>query len=225
MKFKEKSWKQIVTSIVLLIIIITIGLTNSKRIQTNSDLINSGDIGIVDDVSVEDYEKEQFIKIIGVVKRVEELDHKFSNYYLTYQQYINELNELRSFFSEWADEENHYNRRYIPNPIDIRSYSQEQLDDIRNTEKNPSKIQVELSKIHIQIDKIYIFTKATISQELSSQNIVINRRYDIQKTGKKLKITSINSYIYDNKTEEEKIKYNKSDNEIVNYVYSFNPLE
>ncbi len=225
MKFKEKSWKQIVISIVLLIIIITIGLTNSKRIQTNSDLINSGDIGIVDDGSVEGHEKEQFIKIIGVVKRVEELDHKFSNYYLTYQQYINELNELRSFFSEWADEENHYNRRYIPNPIDIRSYSQEQLDDIRNTEKNPSKIQVELSKIHNQIDKIYIFTKATISQELSSQNIFINRRYDIQKTGKKLKITSINSYIYDNKTEEEKIKYNKSGNEIVNYVYSFNPLE
>lgn len=224
-RFEKKSWKWITITIILIIIVVMIGLWESKNVQINSDLFEKGDIGIIDEESIEDYEKEQLIEMVGVVKQIEELDHRFSSYYLTYEKYIIELNKLNAFFPDWINEESHYDRKYIPNPLDIRQYSQDQLDNIRETIENPDKIEVEISKAYNYEGNIYIFTKSTLTNNTAFSDVLINRRYDIGKVDGNLKIKNINIYIYDDRTEEKKIEYNKNNNVVVDYIHSFDPLK
>jgi len=223
-KFERKSMSWVVVSIALFILIAVIGLSNSKNLEIGNDMLQDENIDIFLEGNVEGYNRDKLAEIIYLVKQIEEIDHKFSNYYLTYNQYIDETEKLSSLLADWIVEENHYNRNYIPSPLDIRTYNQKQIDEIRNSLENPSNIKVELSKVYKDGERIYIFTKSTIDDGTSYPSFFINRRYDITQFDGELKITSININIYDDRIKEALIRYNTFNNERVEYVHSFEPL-
>jgi hypothetical protein len=119
--------------------------------------------------------------IINTVKKVETLDHKFSNYFLTYEEY---LKGLEGLFVKTFDENKHYERKYAE--IDIKNFTDEQLKNIREKyikENKEDKVEVEISKIYSDGKYKYVFTKANVIQPYMPENkenitgIVITRKY------------------------------------------------
>ncbi|MGB9680523.1 MAG: hypothetical protein ACPL3A_11250 [Thermoanaerobacteraceae bacterium] len=167
--------------------------------------------------------------IINKVKKVEILDHKFSNYFLTYDEYLKELKDL---FVNAFDENKHYERKYAE--IDIRNFTDEELKNIREKyekENKKDKIEVEISKIYSDGKYKYVFTKANIIQPYMPKNkenitgIVITRKYAFVKENNYWKLQYIDQALYSNNIEFEKMEYNKFNNELVQYITKFDPLE
>ncbi|AAM23677.1 lipopolysaccharide export LptBFGC system permease protein LptF [Caldanaerobacter subterraneus subsp. tengcongensis MB4] len=167
--------------------------------------------------------------IINTVKKVEILDHKFSNYFLTYEEYLKGLKDL---FVNAFDENKHYERKYAE--IDIRNFTDEQLKNIREKyikENKEDKVEVEISKIYSDGKYKYVFTKANIIQPYMPKNkenitgIVITRKYAFVKENNDWKIQYIDQALYSNNIPFEKMEYNKFNNKLVQYITKFDPLE
>ncbi|NNG68073.1 hypothetical protein [Caldanaerobacter subterraneus] len=174
------------------------------------------------DTKIDDY-------ITNTVKKVEILDHKFSNYFLTYDEYLKELKDL---FVNAFDENKHYERKYAE--IDIRNFTDEELKNIREKyekENKKDKIEVEISKIYSDGKYKYVFTKANIIQPYMPENkenitgIVITRKYTFVKENNDWKIQYIDQALYSNNISFEKMEYNKFNNELAEYITKFDPLE
>lgn len=225
MKLK-KLGKWIIIGIALFIIIAIFSLLNSTKSQTNN-ISKKENIGILVGENIEGYNKDEIIQIINVVKKIEELDHKFSNFLLTYDEYISELDKLDTFFADWIDDDSHYDRRYVP-IIDMKKLNKDEINEIRNTTDTSDEVKVEMSKVYSDEKNIYVFTKSTIKNDDSDDVLVpdniITRRYDIRNIDGTLKIITINMGIYDENTEENQIQFNKFNNQSVDYKYTFNPL-
>jgi hypothetical protein len=167
--------------------------------------------------------------IAETVKKVEILDHQFSNYYITYNNYIS---DLQSCFTSGFDESVHYERKYIPEPINIKSATKEQLASMRKNSGVDNSIIVEISKVYndLKHDFKYVFTKSNItSTNVRTGTLVdklcITKRYLFVKENNSWKITSINQSLYSGNYPYESMKNIKSNNQNVQYVTSFNPLE
>jgi hypothetical protein len=168
--------------------------------------------------------------IINAAKKVETLDNKFSNYFLTYDEYLRGLNGL---FVDTFDVNKHYDRRYIESKIDIKNFTDEQLKTIRDKnikENKEDKVEVEISKVYSDGKYKYLFTKANIIQPYVPKNnknitgIVITRKYAFANQNNEWKIQYIDQALYSNNIAFEKMEYNKFNNKFVEYTDRFNPL-
>lgn len=168
--------------------------------------------------------------IINAVKKVETLDNKFSNYFLTYDEYLKGLNGL---FVDTFDVNKHYDRRYIESKIDIKNFTDEQLKNIRDKnikENKEDKVEVEISKVYSDGKYKYVFTKANIIQPYMPKNnknitgIVITRKYAFAKQNNEWKIQYIDQAFYPNNIAFEKMENNKFNNKLVQYTIRFDPL-
>lgn len=169
--------------------------------------------------------------IINAVKKVETLDNKFSNYFLTYDEYLKGLNGL---FVDTFDVNKHYDRRYIESKIDIKNFTDEQLKNIRDKnikENKENKVEVEISKVYSDGKYKYVFTKANIIQPYMPKNnknitgIVITRKYAFAKQNNEWKIQYIDQAFYSNNIAFEKMEYNKFNNKLVQYTIRFDPIK
>ncbi|MGF7058142.1 hypothetical protein [Brassicibacter mesophilus] len=168
-------------------------------------------------------ESENNSNLIEAVKEIERLDHQFSNYFLSYDEYISSLKSLDIKFNTSIDDEVHYNRKYVPEPIDLKNLDKEQLYELRKTQENLCDVKVEITKVFDYENKKYIFTKSTISPEGNSvPGFYITKRYRITNNNGEYEIEYIDIGMYDIDTPEENLKYNKFNNELVEYREQFN---
>lgn len=171
-------------------------------------------------------ESESNNDLIKAVKEIERLDHQFSNYFLSYDEYISSLKGLDIKFNTSIDDEAHYNRKYVPEPIDLKNLAKEQLYELKKTQENLCDVKVEITKVFDYENKKYIFTKSTISRKDNSvPGFCITKRYRLSNNNGEYEIEYIDIGMYDIDTPEENLKYNKFNNELVEYREQFNLLK
>lgn len=161
--------------------------------------------------------------LIEIVKKIEAIDHKFSNFYLTYDDYAKYINELAGNI----DIGSHYNRKYVPKPIDLKNMTENELSIARDNNLQESVITEISDVLNFEYLK-YIFTKSTVVPKDISENnngIIITKLYIFWNEDDNWTISSIDRMIYSSDFPDKDMKYNKFNNDIVKYSYYFKPLE
>ena len=158
--------------------------------------------------------------IIDSVTKVEQLDHQFSNFQITYDEYIK---EIKQFFINNYDENYHYNRKYVPEPINLKNLTKSQLDRAREHIKDRYKILVQISKPYkIYNEKYNVFTKSNIiSNDSDIGGFIITRKYTLIKENNEWKIMGIEKSLSKENTPEDELKYTTVNNQKVEYIDSF----
>ena len=142
-------------------------------------------------VSTNNVKKE----LIDTVIKIEELDHKYSNFYLTSEEYLSGLNGM---FADFFKNEMHFDRCYLPNPIkeNLLNLSSQQVEQARKEVKKEGynlDITVKVSNVYDNPEKNWkhLFTESSI---INSKNQIINysaKRYTFEKINEKWKIIII----------------------------------
>lgn len=174
-------------------------------------------------------------KLIDMVKRVETLDNKYSNFYLTNNVYLKELDSL--FVSNFSVIQ-HSERRYMPDfAIDfskslnilkeknIAYLTDDELKEIRNITKDVKRdIEVQISKVYDDGGYKYIFSKAKIVSKYNTayRYKYYTKEYTFAKENGQWKIQHIDNNFYLNQSEEVKNTTFKNTN--IEYIEKLNPL-
>ena len=158
--------------------------------------------------------------IINSVTKVEQLDHQFSNFQITYDEY---MKEIKQFFINNYDESYHYNRRYVPEPIDLKNLTKSQLDEAREHIKEQYNILVQISKPYkMDNEKYNVFTKSNItSNDSDIGGFIITRKYMLITENNEWKIMGIENSLSEENTPEDELKYTTVNNQKVEYIDSF----
>lgn len=159
--------------------------------------------------------------MLNVVVDTEKIDHKFSNFKITYDEYID---NIQKYFTDNYNEEHHYNRRYVPDPTDLKNLNKSQLEEIRKNLSNQSNISVDISKPYSDNkEAYYVFTKSTVdSKDTEMEKLIITRKYRLIKKDNMWKIMELEQSISGKETPEDNLKYTTKDNKKVEYIKTIN---
>lgn len=159
--------------------------------------------------------------MLNVVIDTEKLDHEFSNFQITYDEYID---KVQKYFTNNYEKKYHYNRRYVPDPIDLKSFTKTELEEAGKDLSNQSSISIQTSKPYKENEeKYYVFTKSIIDfKDPKTEGLIITRKYKLTKTDNMWKITELEQDMSGKETPEDKLKYTTKDNKKVKYIKTFN---
>lgn len=180
----------------------------------------------------EDLNKE----LIGAVKKVEILDNKYSNFYINWDEYIKELNNM--FVENYFIGE-HLARAYMPPYIVlsqdliniIKEKGYELSDDERSKIVNLSKkftidISTQISDVYSIGDYKYVFTKTKIMANYKSsyRYLYSVKKYTFTKDGYGWKIAKVDTKYFN--SEIDMTRYNSTiDGQKIVYPLEINPLK
>jgi len=159
--------------------------------------------------------------VLSVVKKLETYDHSFSNYGILYDVYVNKISKL--FYEEEVPvfkEDSHFELIYVPAGQEAKEYDEAQRKEaIATVEK---EVTIEFSEVFTDEDRNwkYVYTKSTIvdlTKEEGPQTSYIYRRYVLTESDNEWKILSLDQFNCEEGTPEKEIKFNKYNNEIVEY--------
>ena len=200
--------KKNVLVVVLIFIVLLISCTNKETSSKNFDK-----------------------DIIEIVKKVEVQDHKFSNFYLSPQEYIDSLNGL---FADFFTKNMHFDRSYLPHPLELEiiDFSPEQIESVKKSREdmgNVLDITVQISKIYNDTDKEqkYVYTKSTMINNNDSTKNYMTRKYTFSKENGEWRIKVLQKAIFNDmeNTELNQAPYTTLGNEQIEYIYIINPLQ
>jgi hypothetical protein len=96
-------------------------------------------------------------ELIDNTMRIEELDHKLSNFRITYDEYVKNMTSLAGK----TDIEKSYQRKYIADPIDLKVNKEDELE-LWNERYGSNTVELKVSNVFDYLDIKYVFTKVPV---------------------------------------------------------------
>ncbi|SHJ62137.1 hypothetical protein SAMN02745751_02974 [Dethiosulfatibacter aminovorans DSM 17477] len=162
-------------------------------------------------------------RLIDNTKLIESLDYKFSNYKINYEKYEQAITDLAGKI----EMEENLNRNF-PSPNEkIEMLSEEDLIVWANT-RGTYSIDVEISNVYDYLDIKYIYTKATIVPDKNNKigvELTETRRYVYVLEDDQWILVNIERRMYEKDIKINDMDLVQFDNELVEYVEIFDPLE
>jgi hypothetical protein len=158
--------------------------------------------------------------LIENTKRIEEIDHKYSNYKITYEEYEEEISGLTGKISM---DENHH-RSYTSSS---EGYSKEELE-IYSKHYPDVTVDFEISGVYDYLDIKYIYTKSEIipiGDHDKFDELIITKRYVYVLEDEEWILANIEKKLYDGYVPFEEMELIKFENEIVDYKERIHVLE
>lgn len=161
-------------------------------------------------------------QIVENTKIIESLDYKLSNYEITYEGYEKSIADLTGKI----EMEENLNRNFSsPNEI-IKMLSEEDLS-VRAENRGTYSVDVEISNVYDYLDIKYVYTKAVIVPDENNEvgvELIETRRYVYVLEDDQWVLANIERRMYEKDVEIEDMEHVRFDNELVDYVERFNPL-
>lgn len=186
------------------------------------------------------FENTNNTEIKKLIETVELADHQLSNLKITYDEYLDKLDNL--FYNQF-EKESHNERFYGSNVKNIENIN---TDFLLNNESEFSKnVKVSISEVYdcgwtTNENWKWVYTKSNLTfKDEDNENIISNKRYTLKNNDNIWQIVSIDFEIYlqsalneDNTSDilnyNEKAyepKYDIHENEKIKYLYTFYPLK
>jgi hypothetical protein len=162
-------------------------------------------------------------RLIENTKRIEEIDHKYSNFQMTYKEYEKEISGLTGKISM---DENHH-RSYSSLPVEFKDYSKEEIE-IYSKHYPDVTVDFEISGVYDYLDIKYIYTKSEIipiGDHDKFDELIITKRYVYVLEDEEWILANIEKKLYDGYVPFEEMELIKFENEIVDYKERIHLLE
>jgi len=158
--------------------------------------------------------------LIENTMKIEEIDHKYSNYKITYEEYEEEISSLTGKISM---DKNHH-RSYTTSS---EGYSKEELE-IYSKHYPDVTVDFEISGVYDYLDIKYIYTKSEIipiGDHDKFDELIITKRYVYVLEDEEWILANIEVKMYDGYVPFEEMELIKFENEIVDYKERIHVLE
>jgi len=158
--------------------------------------------------------------LIENTMKIEEIDHKYSNYKITYEEYEEEISGLTGKISM---DKNHH-RSYTSSS---EGYSKEELE-IYSKHYPDVTVDFEISGVYDYLDIKYIYTKSEIipiGDHDKFDELIITKRYVYVLEDEEWILANIEKKLYDGYVPFEEMELIKFENEIVDYKERIHVLE
>jgi hypothetical protein len=155
--------------------------------------------------------------------KIEEIDHKYSNFQMTYKEYEEEISSLTGKISM---DENHH-RSYSSLPVEFKDYSKEEIE-IYSKHYPDVTVDFEISGVYDYLDIKYIYTKSEIipiGDHDKFDELIITKRYVYVLEDEEWILANIEKKLYDGYVPFEEMELIKFENEIVDYKERIHLLE
>jgi len=162
-------------------------------------------------------------QIFENTKMIESLDYKFSNYEITYEVYENAIADLIGKI----DMEENLSRNFPLSNEYVKTLTEEELKKMIET-KGTYSVEVEISNVYDYLDIKYIYTKAAIVPDVKNEvgvDLTETRRYVYVLEADKWILANIERGMYEKDIKINDMDLVRFDNELVEYVEIFDPLE
>jgi hypothetical protein len=147
--------------------------------------------------------------------KIEKLDHNLSNFLNTYDEYEKNITAL----SGNIDMDNNYQRKYIPDPINLREIKESELENIAK-KYGRNSVVLKVSNVYDNRDIKYIYTMATVTPQMDHKLedvLIITRRYVYVRDGENWMLSAVEMAYYDGEDSVEEMDNTKFENEPVKY--------
>lgn len=154
-------------------------------------------------------------KLIENTIKIEKLDHNLSNFLVTYNEYEKNITVL----SGNVDMDTNYQRKYMPDPINLRNIDESELENIAK-KYGRNSVALKVSNVYDNRDIKYIYTMATVTPQMDHKLedvLIITRRYVYVKDGEKWMLSAVEVAYYDDEDSVEEMDNTKFENEPVEY--------
>jgi len=158
--------------------------------------------------------------LIENTKMIEKIDHKYSNYKITYEEYEERISRLTGKIS--MDE--NYHRSYTTSS---EGYSKEELE-VYSKHYPDVTVDFEISGVYDYLDIKYIYTKSEtipIGDHDKFDALIITKRYVYVLEDEEWILANIEKKLYDGNVPFEEMELIKFENEIVDYKERIHVLE
>lgn len=162
-------------------------------------------------------------RLIENTKKIEEIDHKYSNYKMTYEEYEEEISSLTGKIS--MDENDR--RSYIFTLGGFKNFNKEELE-IYSKHYPDVTVDFEISGVYDYLDIKYIYTKSEIipiGDHDKFDKLIITKRYVYVLEDEEWILANIEKKLYDGYVPFEEMELIKFQNEIVDYKERIHVLE